>query len=94
MSKHINEVYTGFISGVTENGFFVQLDNTIEGYVTIDTLPEDHYYSDQTKMAIIGKNHKFRLGQMVEIKVFRTDLVERKIDFITTDSPLNNLKTE
>lgn len=88
MSKKIGEVYTGFISGVTENGFFVQLENTIEGYVSIDSLPEDHYYGDTTKMAIIGKNHKYRLGQTVEIKVFRTDLVERKIDFVTTDSPL------
>jgi len=88
MSKRIGEVYTGFVSGVTENGFFVQLENTIEGYISIDTLPEDHYYSDETKMAIIGKNHKYRLGQQVEIQVFRTDLLTRKIDFVTTDSPL------
>lgn len=88
MSKRIGEVYKGFISGITENGFFVQLENTIEGYVSIDTLPQDHYYSDETKMAIIGKNYKYRLGQQVEIQVFRTDLVTRKIDFVTTDSPL------
>lgn len=88
MSKKIGEVYKGFVSGVTENGFFVQLENTIEGYVSIDTLPQDNYYSDETKMAIIGKNHKYRLGQEVEIQVFRTDLLTRKIDFVTTDSPL------
>ena len=64
----------------------------MEGYVAIDTLPEDHYYSDETKMAIIGKNNKFRLGQVVKIQVYRTDLVTRKIDFITIDSPL--AKTE
>lgn len=88
MSKRIGEVYEGFISGVTENGFFVQLENTIEGYVSIDSLPQDNYYSDETKMAIIGKNYKYRLGQKIEIKVFRTDLLTRKIDFVTTDSPL------
>lgn len=90
MSKFIGETFKGFISGVTENGFFVQLDNTVEGYVSIDSLPEDHYYSDTTKMAIIGKIHKYRLGQEVEISVFRTDLIERKIDFVTIDSPLLN----
>ena len=88
MSKKTGEQFEGFISGVTENGFFVQLENTVEGYVAIDTLPEDHYYSDETKMAIIGKNHKFRLGQTVKIQVYRTDLVARKIDFVLLDSPL------
>jgi len=88
MSKKIGEQFEGFISGVTENGFFVQLENTVEGYVAIDTLPEDHYYSDETKMAIIGKNHKYRLGQTVKIQVYRTDLVTRKIDFVLLDSPL------
>lgn len=88
MSKRIGEEYDGFISGVTENGFFVQLENTIEGFVAIDTLPTDNYYSDETKMAIIGKNHKYRLGQNLKIQVYHTDMVARKIDFITTDSPL------
>ena len=94
MSKKIGEEYEGFISGVTENGFFVQLENTIEGYVAIDTLPNDNYYADETKMAIIGKNHKYRLGQSVKILVYRTDLMTRKIDFVTIDSPLLNSDEE
>lgn len=88
MSGKIGEEFEGFISGVTENGFFVQLENTVEGYVSIDTLPSDNYYADETKMAIIGKNHKYRLGQTVKILVYRTDLLTRKIDFVTIDSPL------
>ena len=88
MSKKIGEEFEGFVSGVTENGFFVQLENTIEGYVSIDTLPTDNYYADETKMAVIGKNHKYRLGQLVKIIVYRTDLITRKIDFVTVDSPI------
>ena len=94
MSNKIGEEFEGFISGVTENGFFVQLDNTVEGYVAIDTLPTDNYYADETKMAVIGKNHKDRLGQLLKILVYRTDLVTRKIDFVTIDSPLLDTSEE
>lgn len=87
MTKRIGEVYTGFISGVTETGFFVQLENTIDGFVSIDSLPEDHYYSDLTKMMVIGKNHKYVVGQTISISVYKADMVTRNIDFVTLDSP-------
>lgn len=85
MLKFIGKEFNGFISGVIENGFFVQLDNTIEGFVSLDTLPEDGYYYDETKLALIGASNKFRLGQSVKIKMFNADLLTRKIDFVLAD---------
>ena len=82
MLKHIGEEYEGFISGVIDSGFFVQLENTIEGFVSIDTLPSDNYYYDEVKMAIIGKEHQYRIGRPIKIEVFNADLVKRKIDFV------------
>ncbi len=81
MSKKIGEIYDGVISGVTQSGFYVALENTVEGFVREDTLPTDNYYYDERKMAFIGKKHKFMLGGPVKIKVANTNLQERKIDF-------------
>lgn len=81
MSKKIGEIYDGVISGVTQSGFYVALENTVEGFVREDTLPTDNYYYDERKMAFIGKKHKFMLGGSVKIKVANTNLQERKIDF-------------
>jgi len=86
MLKFIGEEFDGFISGVIENGFFVELENTIEGFVSLDTLPEDKYYYDEQKMAIIGENNKFRLGQNIKIKMFNADLLTRKIDFVLAET--------
>lgn len=82
MLKFKGEEFDGFISGVIEGGFFVQLESTIEGFVSIDTLPNDSYYYDEQKMAIIGKENKYRLGQNIKIKMFNADLITRKIDFV------------
>ena len=43
MQQYIGEVFTGVISGVTSWGFFVELDNTIEGMVPINSLLDDFY---------------------------------------------------
>lgn len=85
MQRFIGKEFSGIISGVTENGIFVELENTVEGFVSIEYLPQDKYYYDERKYAITGKNYCFRLGQKVKIKVFSTDLVTRKIDFILAD---------
>ena len=81
MAGKIGEIYDGRISGLTESGFFVELDNTIEGFVPMETLRQDRYYYDERKYAIVGKSHKFCLAQEVKIVVVRADVVTRKIDF-------------
>ena len=94
MAGKIGEMYDGRISGLTENGFFVELDNTIEGFVATETLPQDRYYFDERNYAIIGKSHKYRLGQEVKISVARADVVTRKIDFelVLDEEPVNPKK--
>ena len=43
MEKHIGETFAGVISGVAEYGFFVELENTVEGLVRVTSLTDDFY---------------------------------------------------
>lgn len=85
MTRFIGEEFVGFISGMTENGIFVQLENTVEGMVMIEDLPTDKYTYDEMRWMITGKNNTFKLGQKIKIKVFSTDLVIRKVNFVLAD---------
>ena len=55
MSKRIGEVYDGVISGVTQYGLYVELNNTIEGLVRISTLTDDYYYYNEEKYEMTGQ---------------------------------------
>lgn len=81
MSEHIGEKYQGIISGLNQRGIFVMLENTAEGIINLDRLPDDDYEYDDTTFSLNGKNNRFRLGDKVEIEVFDTNIRERKIYF-------------
>ena len=55
MMDHIGEVYTGVISGIMDFGFFVMLDNTVEGLVRLDSLKGDYYSYNKNRYMIIGE---------------------------------------
>ena len=84
MQQYIGEVFTGVISGVTSWGFFVELDNTIEGMVPINSLLDDFYVFDEESYKLTGEHtgRIFTLGQKAEIVVRSADKMERTIDFI------------
>lgn len=83
MEGHINETYDGIISSVTSFGFFVQLDNTIEGLVHIHSLTDDYYTYMQDEMALVGdwQGRSYRLGQKVRITVVSASKENGTIDF-------------
>lgn len=83
MSYHVGEVYDGIISGVASFGFFVEIENTIEGMVRVDYLNDDYYDYEATKYRLIGRrtNHIYGLGDKVTIKVHSVDLQNREINF-------------
>ena len=84
MKAHLGETYTGVISGVSGWGFFVELDNTVEGMVPINSLLDDYYIYDETTYRLIGQDsgREFTLGQKVHVLVKRVDKISRTIDFI------------
>ena len=83
MSYHLGQVYDGVISGVTDWGIYVELnENKCEGMIPIRSLDDDFYEFDEKNYCIIGRhNHKrYQLGDELTVKIIRTDLVKTQID--------------
>lgn len=84
MLDHIGEEYIGMISGVTNFGFFVRLDDLyIDGMVHVSSLENDYYYYDPAKHRLVGEasGYTYQLGDKVKVKVESVNLEEHKIDF-------------
>lgn len=87
MSEHIGEIFAGVVSGVTSNYVFVELENTVEGAVSIAYMYDDCYYFHEDLYAVIGEQSgkKYQLGDKVSIKVLRCDKIKKTIDFSFVD---------
>ncbi len=83
MADKVGETYPGVISGVTNFGLFVELDNLVEGLVRIEDLPGDHYDFDPVHYTLAGARRgvRYRLGDRVSVDVVRVDRDARRIDF-------------
>jgi len=84
MGDHQGKEFDGVISGVTDWGIYVELDdNKCEGMVRLQDLKDDHYVFDPKEYAVIGQfqNKVYRLGDPVRIVVKRADLIKRQLDF-------------
>ena len=83
MEGHIGEEFDGKISGLTNFGMFVELDNLVEGLVHISSLKGDYYNYNSDIMAIVGDKTKkmYRLGDKVKIKVESANKTNKTIDF-------------
>lgn len=84
LQDQIGVEYTGLISGVTEWGIYVEIEeNKCEGMVRLRDLTDDFYALDEKNYAVIGKRKKktYQLGDEVQILVKKVDLARRQIDF-------------
>jgi len=83
MESHIGEEYEGIITSVASFGFFVQLDNMVEGLVPVRTLVDDHYNYVEDLMALVGSstNNMYQLGKRVKIKVSAASKENSTVDF-------------
>ena len=84
MSYHLGEEYEGIISGVTGWGLYVELPNTVEGLIHINTLRDDYYVFDQDAYELRGDmtGRIFRLGQKVRVRVADADKMLKTVDFV------------
>jgi ribonuclease R len=84
MQDHKDEVFDGVITGVTEWGIYVEISaNKCEGMVRIRDIKSDYYIFDEKQYAIVGQSTKniYQLGDTVKIKVKKTDLERKHLDF-------------
>lgn len=92
MQDRLGEVYDGVISGVTEWGFYVELnDSMCEGLVPIRDLADDYYDFDDKNYCLIGRRHgvRYTLGDEVKVQVARADLDRKQLDFALMDDKGN-----
>ena len=88
MSDHIGTVFEGVISGVTEWGLYVEVnENKCEGMISMRDLGNDYYEFDEKNYCLIGRRHhqKYSLGDPLKIKVARANLEKKQLDFILAD---------
>lgn len=87
MQDKVGETFVGKISGFTDKGMFIQLPNTIEGYVKFEFLNDDTYVYDKERMLAFGKrtNKLLRIGSEFKIRVARASKSESIIDFAPVD---------
>ena len=90
MSDKIGEEYDAIISGVSESGIFVELDNTVEGFIYKEYLPRDNYVYDERRFLLAGHGNIFRIGDPIHVKLVKVDVITRHIDFVMVENANNN----
>ena len=84
MSEHLGETFVGTISGVTEFGIYVEVDeNKCEGMIPLRDLDDDYYEFDEKNYRLRGRSHHhcYNLGDSVKIQVARADLYRKQLDY-------------
>lgn len=97
LSERLGHVYEGIISGVTEWGLYVELiENKCEGLIPIRDLDDDYYDFDERNYMLVGrkKHNRFQLGDAVNVRVARTNIEKRQVDFSLVDDKMLRAKED
>jgi ribonuclease R len=84
MNDHLGETFQGTISGVTEFGLYVEIDeNKCEGMIPLRTLEDDYYEYDDANYCLVGRRHhrKYTIGDPLRIRIVRANLERKQLDF-------------
>jgi len=83
MAEHVGEVFSAVITGVQTFGLFVQLDNTAEGLVHVDSMKGDYYRYDPQRFMLYGEDRgeRYRLGQQLSVRLVSVSVAEARMDF-------------
>lgn len=85
MMDKVGQTFDGVISGVTEWGLYVELnENKCEGMIPIRDLDDDYYEFDEKNYCLRGrrKNRVYSLGDAITVKVARANLEKKQLDFL------------
>lgn len=88
MLDKVGEEFQGIISGITTWGIFVEvIETNSEGMISLNSMKDDHYRFDQDKYQLVGSRHGrvFNIGEQIQIRVVRGDLVNKQLDFELVD---------
>lgn len=97
MSDKLGEEFAGVVSGVTEWGLYVELAESLcEGLIPIRDLGDDYYELDERNYRLVGRRTgvSYRLGDEVVVRVARTDLQRRQLDFVLVGNGVSHTVPE
>lgn len=83
MKKHLNEVVQGKVSGVNDFGLFISLSNYLmDGFLSINALPDDDYKFDQDKLLLTGElsGKTYNFGDTITVKIAKVNIDTKKIE--------------
>ena len=83
MMDKIGEEFKGVVSGVTDWGIFVELENKCEGLVPVSSLDDDFYIFDEKNYCLVGRHtqQKYQLGDELTVEIVRANLEKKQLDF-------------
>lgn len=84
LNDHLGEEFDGVISGVTEWGLYVELDeNKCEGLIPVRDLPDDYFELDERNYCLVGRRGgvRYRLGDKVRVTIAKANLDRKQLDF-------------
>jgi ribonuclease R len=83
MQDKIGQEFMGVISGVTDWGIYVELENKCEGMVSVNSLDDDFYIFDEKNYCLLGRHthRKYQLGDEVKVEITRANLEKKQLDF-------------
>lgn len=84
LEDHVGKVFPGIISGISEFGIYVEIEeNLIEGMIRLKDLHDDYYILDERNYQIVGRHRrkKYRIGDRLKVKVVKLDKERKWIDF-------------
>lgn len=85
MQGRVGEEFDGFITGVNNYGFYVELvELFVEGMVHVSTMPRDFYVYAEKQHTLTGKKggEAFRIGDRVRVRVAKVSIERKQIDFV------------
>ena len=83
MLDHLGETFDAAVSGVTKFGLFAALPSGVEGLIPVESLPEDRYVYDETRMTLTGEraNRVFTFGMALQVVCVAADPSTGRVDF-------------
>lgn len=90
MQQFVGEKFRGMISGVTDWGIYVEIEeNKCEGMVSVRDMKDDYYYFEEDSFRYVGRNtgKVYALGDMVWVEVRKADILKKRLDFLFVGDP-------
>ena len=88
MADKVGDEFSGYVTGVTTFGLFIQLnEHFVEGLVHISSMADDYYRFFERQHRLVGENTKkaYRLGDLVQVQLVRVDLQSRQLELALVD---------